>query len=50
MGVVVLGLANHLLGNVPLVGPVGSALGGALHAGAVAVFLRESEVRSAVTG
>lgn len=44
LGVVLLvGLLNHLLASVPVVGPVGSALAGALHAGLIAAFLRQSE-------
>lgn len=42
--VLVVGLANHALASVPVVGPVGSAAAGAVHAGAVATvieYLRE---------
>lgn len=42
LGVVFLiGLLNHLLASIPIVGPVGSAFAGALHAGGVAAFLRQ---------
>lgn len=39
--IVVVGGLNHLLASVPVVGALGSALAGVLHAGTVAVFLRE---------
>lgn len=39
--IVVVGGLNHLLASVPVVGALGSALAGILHAGTVAVFLRE---------
>lgn len=43
VGVIVpVGLLNHLLASAPVVGPVGSALAGVLHAGTVAVFLRRT--------
>ena len=38
-----IGLLNHLLASVSAIGPIGSALAGALHAGGVAAFLRQSE-------
>lgn len=41
--VVVVGGLNHLLASVPVVGPLGSALVGAVHAGAVAAFLRRTD-------
>jgi len=37
--VLVVGLPNHLLGSVPLVGPVGSSLTAAVHVAVIAVFL-----------
>jgi hypothetical protein len=37
--IVLLGVLNHLLTSVPLVGPLGSAVVAGLHAGTVAVFL-----------
>lgn len=43
--VLVVGLLNHLLTSVPMVGSLGSALVGVLHAGAVAAFLHQSEIR-----
>ncbi|WP_248906490.1 hypothetical protein [Halocatena marina] len=39
--VLLIGGANHLLASVPLFGPIGSALVGALHAGTVASFLEQ---------
>ncbi|MCU4802324.1 hypothetical protein OB920_18260 [Halobacteria archaeon HArc-gm2] len=40
--VLLVGLFNHLLTSVPVVGPVGSGVAAALHAGAVVVFLRRT--------
>ena len=37
--VLVVGLSNHLLGSVPLVGPVGSSLAAVVHVAVIAVFL-----------
>ena len=42
--VLVVGFANHLLASIPLVGPVGSALAGVVHAGVVAAFLHQVEL------
>jgi hypothetical protein len=43
--VLLLGLANDLLAVLPLVGPVGSALVAAVHAGVVATFLARTDGR-----
>jgi hypothetical protein len=43
--ILLVGLLNHLLTSVPVVGPIGSALVGALHAGTVAAFLHQSEAQ-----
>lgn len=44
--VLVVGLANHLLASVPLVGPVGSAAVGAVHAGIVATVIHQLHSRT----
>lgn len=41
--VLVVGLLNHLLASVPVVGSIGSAFVGVLHAGTVAAFLHQDE-------
>ncbi|WP_227377877.1 hypothetical protein [Haladaptatus halobius] len=42
--IVVVGGLNHLLASIPIIGAMGSALAGVLHAGTVAVFLREMDL------
>lgn len=44
--IVLLGLLNHLLTSVPVIGSVGSALVAGLHAGAVAAFLDRTALAS----
>jgi hypothetical protein len=41
--VILLGLLNHLLTSVPVIGSLGSALVGVLHASTVTVFLQQIE-------
>lgn len=40
--IITLGILNHLLTSVPVIGPLGSAVGAVLHAGTIAAFLHHS--------